>query len=337
MSAPSAECSPWIAVDAPARLHLGFVDLHGGLGRCFGSLGLTLDGLATRLRLRRAEVTEVHGLQSARAAACLARLREALGIRSSAAVRVVEAIPAHSGLGSGTQMALAVGAALSEALGLGLSARETAHILDRGARSGIGIGAFELGGFILDGGRGATEAPPPLVSRLPFPSPWRILLIFDHAARGLHGPAEAAAFRDLPPIPEERAAHLARLTLMQILPALAEADLEPFGAALSEMQRVIGDHFAPTQGGRYASPRVAAALAFLEAQGAGCIGQSSWGPTGFAITGCAEQAVELVRRLRERFPSAGLEFRVAQGRNRGAHLSVEEAAPNALPATPARP
>lgn len=328
MAAAYADPSPWIVVDAPARLHLGFVDLNGGLGRRFGSLGVTLDGVATRLRLRRAERTTVQGPQSDRAALWLARLHAALGIREGATVRVDEAIPAHAGLGSGTQMALALGAAMSEAFGLGLAAREIAHLLDRGARSGIGIGAFELGGFILDGGRGAADAPPPLISRIAFPSPWRILLILDHASQGLHGPAEAAAFRALPPFPPQQAAHLARLTLMQLLPALAEADLESFGRAVNELQCAIGDHFAPAQGGRYASPKVAAALAFLEDQGADCVGQSSWGPTGFAITDSSERALRLAHALRQRFAAeAGVECRVVQGCNSGARIRSEEMAP----------
>jgi hypothetical protein len=31
-----------LALWAPARLHMGFLDLDGGLGRRFGSLGFTL-------------------------------------------------------------------------------------------------------------------------------------------------------------------------------------------------------------------------------------------------------------------------------------------------------
>src|SRR5258708_15684104 len=43
-----------VEVFAPARLHLGFLDLNGGLGRRFGSLGLTIDGIGTRLTVTRA-------------------------------------------------------------------------------------------------------------------------------------------------------------------------------------------------------------------------------------------------------------------------------------------
>ena len=79
------------------------------------------------------------------------------------------------------------------------------------------------------------------------------MLILHPAAQGLHGAAETAAFRSLPPFPEARAAHLCRLVMMNLLPALVEADLFEFGRAVNELQRIVGDHFAPAQGGRFSS------------------------------------------------------------------------------------
>ena len=97
------------------------------------------------------------------------------------------------------------------------------------------------------------------------------------------GQAEVAAFKSLPQFPSESAEKLCRHVLMQALPALAEADLVSFGQAIKQLQEVSGDYFAPVQGGRYASAKVASLLAWLESQGVPCVGQSSWGPTGFAI------------------------------------------------------
>ncbi|HEX6828992.1 MAG TPA: beta-ribofuranosylaminobenzene 5'-phosphate synthase, partial [Burkholderiales bacterium] len=97
-----------------------------------------------------------------------------------------------------------------------------------------------------------------------------------------------------------------------------------FGAAIGELQRVVGDHFAPAQGGRYASPRVAEALALFQSAGAACIGQSSWGPTGFALADSRETAEALVRLARGRVPAAfGLDYVICAGRNRGAEVRSE--------------
>jgi beta-ribofuranosylaminobenzene 5'-phosphate synthase len=313
-----------VLVEAPCRLHFGFMDLSETADRCYGGLGLTLEGLATRLRAEPAGDLSASGPQSERALAGLRLLAQQLSLPGGVRLTVETAIPEHVGLGSGTQLALAVGAAVSRLYDLDLPPREIARLLDRGARSGIGVGAFEQGGFIVDGGR-RGEAPPPVVSRVPFPEAWRVILIFDREARGLHGPAEVEAFRRLPPFPEEAAGRLCRLVLLKALPALLEADVASFGAAVSELQRVVGDHFAPAQGGRFASARVAQVLAWLEAQGAAGIGQSSWGPTGFALAGSEAEALALMRALEARWGEGGsLGFRLCRARNQGATLSVEE-------------
>jgi beta-RFAP synthase len=156
------------------------------------------------------------------------------------------------------------------------------------------------------------------VARVEFPTAWRVLLIFDDQSQGLHGAHEVQAFRTLPAFPDALAAHLCRLMLMQAIPALLEQDLEPFGRSIAELQRAVGDHFAPAQGGRFSSPLVGQALGWLEAQGVGCVGQSSWGPTGFAIVVSEDQARRLAPVGRELYP--GLRFKVLAARNRGGEV-----------------
>jgi beta-RFAP synthase len=160
------------------------------------------------------------------------------------------------------------------------------------------------------------------VARVAFPEAWRVLLALDGGREGLSGSAERAAFAALPPFPAEAAARLCRLALMRLLPAVAEGDLATAGSAVGEIQRVVGDHFAPAQGGRFTSPAVAEALAWIEAQGFAGVGQSSWGPTGFALLP-DEVAAERVRAAAER-RFAGLEFVVTRGRNRGADVAADD-------------
>jgi beta-ribofuranosylaminobenzene 5'-phosphate synthase len=312
-----------VTVTVPARLHLGFVDLHGGLGRRFGSLGIAIDTPRVRLSAGPADRFRVTGPDAARVQQHLESLSEHYGLDRRLELRVDESIPAHIGLGSGTQLALATGAATACLFGLELSARAVAGLLDRGARSSIGIATFEQGGVVMDGGRGDSDEAPPVLSRLPFPEEWRILLICDHARQGLHGPEEAAAFRRLPPFPAEQAAHLCRLVLMVALPGLAEGNLDRFGAGVAELQRAIGDYFKPVQGGRFASAMVAEVLAWLEAEGIGGVGQSSWGPTGFGLVGSESDAAALLAAAHRRWPLAsGLSFAISRGRNRGADIEV---------------
>jgi beta-ribofuranosylaminobenzene 5'-phosphate synthase len=310
-----------VEIRSPARLHLGFLDLDGDLGRRFGSLGLTIDGIGLRLRMARAAAFSASGPDADRALSYAERAAAALRLPAAARLVIEEAIPAHIGLGSGTQLGLAVAAGLARLYGLDRSAASLAEAVDRGLRSGIGIGAFDRGGFIVDGGRTRDGGPPPLVARQPFPPAWRILLLLDPSRAGLNGEAEARAFAALPPFGGALAGHLSRLVLMRLLPGLVEADFAPVAEAIGEIQDRLGDYFAGAQNGRYSSPTVGRALAWLRAQGIDGVGQTSWGPTGFALLDSEAQARRIVATLREHSREwRALECRIVAGRNRGADI-----------------
>ncbi|TPQ51217.1 hypothetical protein C2U72_09410 [Prosthecomicrobium hirschii] len=314
-----------VRVTAPARLHIGFLDLNGDLGRRFGSIGLAVDRPCAMIRIARAAVTAVSGAEVGRAHRYLVAACRALGVQPGHDLVIAGTMPAHAGFGSGTQLALAIAAGVARLDGLPFDAGAVAAELDRGARSGIGVAAFEGGGFVLDGGKGVGPAAPPIIARLPIPEAWRVVLVLDETAEGVHGDDERAAFRTLPTFPAADAAHLCRLVLMRMLPSLAEADIAGFGAAVTEIQARLGDHFAPAQGGgRFTSPRVAAALTALAEAGAAGYGQSSWGPTGFALfaTQAAAEAAVAALALNDRIAD-GLNFLIVRGRNQGAVIEAE--------------
>jgi beta-ribofuranosylaminobenzene 5'-phosphate synthase len=323
MSNPERLNATRVTVRAPARLHLGFLDLNGGLGRRFGSIGLALDGLGTRLTMRSAPQMRIDGPDAERAQAYIATAQRALALHANYHATLEAAVPPHAGLGSGTQMALAVAAALRRLHGLPLDPAGDAVRLGRGQRSGIGIAAFQVGGLVVDGGRGAETLTPPLISRISFPEDWRAIVLLNPARQGVHGAAEISAFALVPPLPAEEAAHLCRLVLMRALPAAVERDIAAFGSAIRELQAAIGDHFAPAQGARFTSPEVGAVLAHLDAQGAHGIGQSSWGPTGFAFAASPQEAERLAAIARAHQSGQALDIRVCAALNRGAEIIAE--------------
>jgi len=316
-----------VRVRAPGRLHLGFLDLNGNLGRVYGSIGLAVDEPATELTLTRHTLSGASGPEAARTVRAIERFARYLNTETGFHADVIEALPAHAGLGSGTQLAIAVGAAMCALEDREVHARTLGEALERGARSAIGIAAFENGGFILDGGRGSKQSAPPVLSLLPFPSDWRVLLVLDNNASGVHGERETQAFRNLEPMPEETAAHLCRLALMRLLPGLAEKDLASFGAAITEIQETVGTHFAKAQGGSiWTAPNVAGILERMAAMGAVGIGQSSWGPTGFAFVDGQNTAEGLYQSLVREAKAVGVEIRIVRGRNRGADIEIQSMA-----------
>jgi beta-RFAP synthase len=309
------------AIITTARLHFGFLDPSGRGNRPFGSFGLSLDGPRTRLTLKRAEAFEVSGPERERAQRYLRSIAESCGVKQAYALQIEEAIPPHAGLGSGTQLALAVGSAFAALEGLTLEPEEIAARLGRGARSGIGIATFAQGGAVLDGGP-RPGGMPKLISRLPCPAEWRVLLIFDADASGLAGASETAAFDALPNFPESTSEELYRRITQDALPALAKGDFETFCEQVGYLQARMGAYFAPLQGGLYASQHVSEALDWLRRQGVTGLGQSSWGPTGFAFAASEAEGEALLGRLRAQVQRPGLSFALAQGRNEGAKIET---------------
>jgi beta-ribofuranosylaminobenzene 5'-phosphate synthase len=320
-----------VSVDAPARLHLGFLDPSGSLGRRFGSIGLVIDGPVTQVEIGAADVdavvasTPAAQVEVARATSYLQRLREHTGRRAPLQLRLSQVLPPHAGLGSGTQLALAIGAAFARWHGLDVSSATLASWLGRGLRSGVGIAGFDRGGLLVDGGPGADGRPAPLLSRIDLPATWRVVLVQDARAQGLSGGDEKQALVDLPPLSQSAAAEICHEVLMRLLPGAALGEFGAFAAGVTQVQRVLGEHFAPAQQGRaFTSAAVGRLVQWLggnERTTRAAIGQSSWGPTGFAILPSQASAEALLLAAR----AAGvidpaLDVRIVAARNNGAAL-----------------
>src|SRR5262249_60448493 len=107
-----------------------------------------------------------------------------------------------------------------------------------------------------------------------------------------------------PPPPSSRDHPPDRLSppaLPGLLPAGAERDIETFGAALVELQTLVGRCFAPAQGGLFARPELDDLVEVLRAEGLLGVGQSSWGPALYAFSRAApDRRSRLLGGLRER-------------------------------------
>ena len=285
-----------VRVEASARLHMGMLDASGDGERRFGGLGVAVRRPAAVVEATESDDVTAEGPDADRALAVARRVRAALGDVPGARIRVLEAIPPHAGLGSGTKLALAVTAALCALTGRSADPATMARMAGRGARSAVGLWTFALGGFVVEGGRRRdSDDPAPLLVRHAMPEEWRCVLAIPAAEPGLSGGAEEAAFAGLRPDPE-RSARIAQVVLTALLPALVERDVTEFGAALTRLQRLVGDAFASAQGGTY-HPRAAALVDALVRHGAAGAGQSSWGPAVYGVVGSEDAGRALARRL----------------------------------------
>jgi len=322
-----------ITVQTPSRLHFGLFSLaaaahwpdHDGQpvlpARRFGGVGLMVQQPGLELTVRPAAAWSAAGPLAERALRAARQLAAVYDVPPQQ-LTIERSAAEHTGLGTGTQLALAVAQALCTASGRpwdDAAALQAARCLGRGQRSALGLHGARQGGFLVEGGQAAAGAVAPLLLRQEFPDAWRVVLVL-LPIQGLHGPAEREAFTRLQeqPTPAGVTDALCRLTLLGMLPALAERDLDGFGDALYDFNRRVGALFAPVQGGEYAHPAVADVVAYLRQQGIRGVGQSSWGPAVFAVVADDEHATALAEQLRRRFSLGTAEVICTAACNRGA-------------------
>jgi len=315
-----------------SRLHFGFLNLSLSRERIYGGLGAAIEEPAVVVSAERADGVPCEDPD----AETYARLSvDALGV-SGAAVTVEAVPPRHAGLGSGTQLALATYTAIARAHDREPDVRTAAPALDRGGRSGVGVAAFERGGFVIDAGhprtRFTTDRPPrgewsvpPVSVRHDVPEEWRFVLITPDVEPGRSGDREDASMRAAveradPGIADD----IAGIVTGRLLPAIAAGDRTSFGTAIAEIDRLNGAWYADEQGGVYRPP-VGELVDELDASPAvSGVGQSSWGPTVYGVTD--RSAAPTAREAADAALDAagvGGEVRVVAPRNRGASVGAE--------------
>lgn len=318
-----------VKVTTPARLHFGLIDLNGALGRIDGGIGIAINDPTFELIAKPSHRIEIESWQyGARAHAILERLQSKHHFRGLH-VEFVSEIPAHSGFGSGTQLALALGQAVNTLYDLNLSVPELAFAVARGGTSGIGVAAFDQGGFVLDGGHSYPERkssflpssavgnvpPPPILLRYPFPS-WDLLIVSPNC-KHISGKAEVNPFQTLCPQPRSTAEQLSHIILMKLLPAIHEENLHAFGDAINRIQ-TFGWKKVEIDAQRGVLQET---LDFLRDIGAIGAGVSSWGPAIFAV---GENLPALHRKTEaflDSLPDGGSCF-ITQPNNVGARVEL---------------
>ncbi len=316
-----------VEITTPSRLHFSLLDLNGALGRVDGGFGLAIAEPNFQIIAERATSIDVAAsAYRERAIAVLQRLQQTYpfpGIK----LTFESEIPMHCGFGSGTQLALGIAQAVNMLYQLELNVRELAEVVGRGGTSGIGVAAFDTGGFIVDGGHRYPEQkasflpssavgdipPPPILLRYPFPE-LPLLIVMPNCSR-IYGDAEIELFRTLCPQPEWVAQKLSHILLLQILPALVEGDMKNLGEALNDIQTFGWKRVEIDAQG----PELQLTLDYLRDSTAFGAGVSSWGPAICVIAADISKLKQETDAFLKTLPNGGTCF-ITQANNLGASV-----------------
>lgn len=288
---------------APSRIHMSLIDLNGSLGRVDGGIGLALESPSISINAQESMDIRVRGPMSDRAEDAVRKVKSYLNVEGGIDLEIESSYPQHIGLGSGTQVSLASASIFARMHDLDVGTVELAEIVGRGGTSGIGMAAFDRGGFILDGGHSrkvkkdflpsaaSLAPPPPILARYDFPD-WKILLAIPKEKFVYSGKEEVNIFQKYCPIPDGEVRKLSRIILMGVLPSILERDVETFGKCINTIQ---GVGFKKIEVGLQ-SDSVREILSFCQ-ENSFCAGLSSFGPVVYSFL---DEDRDLVNLLRER-------------------------------------
>ena len=315
-----------VHVTAPSRLHFGLFSFGHARQREFGGVGVMVDQPAVELSIEPGSEFSATGTLSSRVAEFASRWSRFYDLTDlpTCKITVEQSSPQHVGLGVGTQLGLSVAAGLQVARGLDLpSPIELASSVNRGLRSAVGTYGFCHGGLIVERGKLPNETLAPLDGHIDLPEEWRFVLIRPSVNDGLSGDDEKLAFSRLPSVPVQTSDKLIREVREHLVPAAVVGDFESFSQSLFRYGCTAGSCFSPEQNGKpFNGNQLTRLVETIREIGIEGVGQSSWGPTLFAVLPSLDQASEFVERLRTVVVDEKLNVAITRPNNSGASISV---------------
>jgi beta-ribofuranosylaminobenzene 5'-phosphate synthase len=270
-----------IEIKTPSRLHFGIINIKNPDFNLYGCVGCAIEN-PNFLIIAKESDKLILDVKRKDVKYKIQKLISALKMKIKAEIKTISTIPEHEGFGSTTQLTLAISYALCFFNNIKFDAYKIAEITGLGKISGIGIGAFLYGGFLIDSGKVKNEIPK-IVFRCDFPKEWIFaILIPKNSDRGLKGKEEMKAFKELNPTPKERIEEMLIL-LGEMKNSLKNKDIEMFGKALSKFQINVGLNFFQFQKGIFSSKVHEKLIEILKSIGAYGVGQSSWGPAVYGL------------------------------------------------------
>lgn len=317
-----------IFIKTPSRLHLGFYNFNRE-NIAYGGIGLAIDNPSIELIISKNNRLEIVNETNIELNDVVEKIVNTLEI-SGFKLIVKSAIPRHIGLGSTTQLLLAISYGLSKLYGLKYSVRELAVKLGRGYVSGIGISVFEKGGLIIDSGRRLDnnilrevetihDLPLP-IARYSLPRKWFFILITPRVSKRISDEFEKQFLEKPLKIDDNLQCKLYATLLLELIPSVIRRDIVGFGKALSKIQYITGEYFSKYQYGLFCCRESEEAVNIMLSKGVYGVGQSSWGPTVYGLVDNYSRALKILRETLNELERRGIDVEysfISRPLNRG--------------------
>jgi beta-RFAP synthase len=314
-----------VEIATGSRLHFGLICGTPDTNWRFGGIGVLLRQPSWRITMKKAATSFDHISASSetttRVVEFLQKIRMKLPL-PAVDISVRSEVPFHTGLGSGTQLALALAAA-AELVANHQAVHDPFHLADiaqRAERSAIGTVGFRDGGFLIDYGLPGSKWLPRKVERVQIPDGWRFVLVRPMNAQGLCGEQERSFFNQRATMPGTLVESLANRIHDDLLPALRGMKFNEFSASLEEYGDAVGQFYASEQGDIFAHPVIRKIVTMLRGAGIHGATQSSWGP-GISIPAAStEHAQAIVDQVPAELHGTQVRVDVSEPLNTGATI-----------------
>ncbi len=328
-----------IRITTPCRIHLSLIDENGYTGRVDGGIGLMLD--RPNVVFEATNHAEEFKIEAHK------YYRESIEVINEQASKIFKAYsinnknfhfnlkryyPSHVGLGSKTQLSLAIASAITKLKNKKVSIQELTKLVQRGGTSGIGWRGFEKGGFIIDAGHNfgkgkekesflpssasITADPALTIMRYPIPEHWRFVLVIPNVKKGAYGDEEISIFQSHAPIPKEEVNEVSHQILMKVIPGIINEDLECFGEGLKRIQRIGFKKIEIS----LQHDIVKNVLSLFEEYGVKAFGMSSFGPSIVGVVESDEDANKLLKTVQMRLKNIIGHIYICKPNNCGAKI-----------------
>ena len=306
-----------VSVTTGSRLHFGLLSTAAP----FGGVGVMIDHPQTEIVIQPATSFQCSEEIRDRVLPIAKRVQQLANQAElpTCDIKLTKRAASHSGLGSGTQLSMAVAEGLTKFCQLSLSPNQLAcRIACRGERSAVGVHGYFAGGLIYEDADQPVELNP-CRTRISITEPWCVGLFQPRKTPPpVSGQSERSHFQSLHQSSETKRRQLRSIINSEIIPAAQEKEFADFCHAVHRYNYQSGLLFEDVQGGPYNGPRVSELIDFLLHRGAMGVGQSSWGSTVFAWFENDDQATRFERDL----PETAKMIAIAKPLNRSRNLSA---------------